>query len=101
MPRERGAAVVQVNGNTVRIQCEQEQLYGPPEVETRQFVFDVCLPADVSQQSCYEQIGEPILQNALCGFNSTLFAYGQTGSGKSFSVMGNDGNPGLIPRLTA
>jgi len=91
--------VVQVSGNTVRIQVEVDQLYGAPEVDTRQFVFDVCLGQDAGQDVVYEQVGDRVLQNALEGFNGTLFAYGQTGSGKSFSIMGNESNPGVIPRL--
>lgn len=100
LPRETGPAVVQVNGNTVRIQVDVDQLYGAPEVEQRQFVFDLCLAQELGQEALYEQVGLPIFQNILAGFNGTLFAYGQTGSGKSFSVMGPDSNPGVIPRLT-
>lgn len=29
----------------------------------------------------------------------TIFAYGQTGSGKTHSMMGNDKDPGIIPRI--
>lgn len=100
LPREKEIAVVEVNGNTVRIQVEIDQIYGAPEVEQRQFVFDLSFPSDTTQEVLYEQVGEPILTNALLGFNGTLFAYGQTGSGKSFSIMGPESNPGIIPRIT-
>lgn len=33
------------------------------------------------QNRIYEEIGKPILENALNGYNAALFAYGQTGSG--------------------
>lgn len=49
------------------------------------------------QWSVYEAIGEPILNNAEHGFNACIFAYGQTGSGKSYTMVGNEKNPGLIP----
>lgn len=101
MRRERAPAVVQVSGNTVRIQVDVDQLYGAPEAEQRQFVFDRCLGQDTGQDVLYEQVGQPILASTLEGFNGTLFAYGQTGSGKSFSIMGPENNPGIIPRLTA
>mmetsp|Transcript_32049 Transcript_32049/g.90145 ORF Transcript_32049/g.90145 Transcript_32049/m.90145 type:complete len:744 (+) Transcript_32049:214-2445(+) len=100
LPREKEVAVVHVNGNTVRIHVDVDQLYGAPEVEQRQFVFDLCLGQDTSQEALYDQVGEPILKNTLDGFQGTLFAYGQTGSGKSFSIMGPESNPGIIPRLT-
>eukprot|EP00440_Ansanella_granifera_P003540 gb/GFBE01003839.1/.p1 GENE.gb/GFBE01003839.1/~~gb/GFBE01003839.1/.p1 ORF type:complete len:767 (+),score=184.13 gb/GFBE01003839.1/:1-2301(+) len=98
--RETGPAVAQVNGNTVRIRVEVDQLYGDPEVDERQFVYDLCLSESTSQLELYQQVGTPILQNILSGFNGTLFAYGQTGSGKSFSIMGPEEDPGIIPRLT-
>lgn len=81
------------------IQVDVEQIFGPPVIEERQFVFDIGLGPDVSQDVLYEQVGARILQNSLDGLNGTLFAYGQTGSGKSFSVMGPDNNPGVIPQL--
>ena len=58
----------------------------------------------------YADIGAPLLDNALRGFNSCVLAYGQTGSGKTHTMMGGvDGHgrlqvadpaaAGLIPRL--
>lgn len=32
------------------------------------------------------------------GYPATVFAYGQTNSGKTFSMMGTDAQPGVIPR---
>ena len=32
------------------------------------------------------------------GFNSVIFAYGQTASGKTFTLSGNEDEPGIIPR---
>jgi len=40
----------------------------------------------------YKQYGEPIIDNLLKGFNSTVFTYGQTGSGKSYTMYGSDVN---------
>ena len=40
-----------------------------------------------------------IFTNALKGYDATLFAYGQSGSGKSYSVVGSDSNPGIVPRF--
>ena len=41
------------------------------------------------------------MQNALDGYNSTVFAYGQTGSGKTFTITGGSEryeDRGIIPR---
>ena len=32
------------------------------------------------------------------GINGTIFAYGQTAAGKTFSMFGNEQNPGVITR---
>ena len=38
-----------------------------------------------------------MLNNALAGFNCTMFAYGQTGAGKSYSFVGYGVNKGILP----
>ncbi|KAL4429576.1 hypothetical protein ABPG77_008625 [Micractinium sp. CCAP 211/92] len=69
-----------------------------------------------SQEHMFKVVGRPIVENALAGFNSTIFAYGQTGSGKTHTMLGrlDDGDltdpdspaalpdgAGLIPRTFA
>lgn len=41
-----------------------------------------------SQQTVFESVGLPLVENALMGYNSALIAYGQTGSGKTHSIFG-------------
>jgi hypothetical protein len=70
--------------------------------ESKDFTFDFCYGPDSEQNSVYLDLGQPMLKQALDGFNATVFAYGQTGSGKSFSMMGTDSDPnlkGIIPQL--
>lgn len=50
---------------------------------------------EVYQKSCFS-IVDNFLNN---GYNGTIFAYGMTGSGKTYSMKGDDYNPGII-RLT-
>ena len=38
-----------------------------------------------------------MLQNAMAGYNCTMFAYGQTGAGKSYSFVGYGVNKGILP----
>lgn len=53
----------------------------------------------VSQEDIFGKLGSNILNSAIEGYNGSLFAYGQTGSGKSFSVMGDQKNKGIVPRI--
>ncbi|KAF2343804.1 Kinesin motor domain, partial [Trinorchestia longiramus] len=39
-----------------------------------------------------------LIQSALDGYNATIMAYGQTGSGKTYTMIGEQGTPGIAPR---
>ena len=48
----------------------------------------------------FDDIAQPIIDQATKGFNGTIFAYGQTGSGKTYTISGEDNrNLGLIPLM--
>ncbi|KAJ5900044.1 hypothetical protein N7495_004788 [Penicillium taxi] len=51
------------------------------------------------QDNLFDDLGEPLLENAFGGYNNCIFAYGQTGSGKSYSMMGYGKEYGVIPRI--
>ncbi|XP_071755983.1 kinesin-like protein KIF16B isoform X2 [Centroberyx gerrardi] len=53
----------------------------------------------VSQEKVFRDLGSDVLKAAFEGYNACIFAYGQTGSGKSYTMMGNPGDAGLIPRI--
>ncbi|XP_052383429.1 kinesin-like protein KIF16B isoform X9 [Oncorhynchus keta] len=53
----------------------------------------------VSQEKVFKDLGSDVLKAAFQGYNACVFAYGQTGSGKSYTMMGNPGDAGLIPRI--
>lgn len=93
----------------------------PSFIASSPAVFDHAYGWDSAQSTLYEDLGKPIVEQALRGFNGTIFAYGQTGrfsvvinycsctcsslpffgagSGKTFSMMGDDASPGIIPLL--
>ncbi|RLN31631.1 hypothetical protein BBJ28_00015685, partial [Nothophytophthora sp. Chile5] len=65
------------------------------------FHFDSVIGMESRQEEVFDRVGRPCVQNALNGFNSTVFAYGQTGSGKTFTITGGAeryDDRGLIPR---
>ncbi|XP_034018775.1 kinesin-like protein KIF13B isoform X2 [Thalassophryne amazonica] len=78
-----------------------------PRNQPKVFAYDYCFwSMDNSQTDkfagqdvVFQCLGESLLDNAFMGYNACIFAYGQTGSGKSYTMMGSEEQPGLIPRL--
>ncbi len=75
------------------------------EGKRMEFKYDHALDETSSQTDVFNLIGKPICDQALSGFNCTIFAYGQTGAGKTFTMQGPDmASPayreqcGLVPR---
>ncbi|XP_033647450.1 microtubule-associated protein futsch-like [Asterias rubens] len=52
-----------------------------------------------SQELIYQELGTEVLNASFGGYNACLFAYGQTGSGKTYTMMGDEVDIGLIPRI--
>ena len=73
--------------------------------EKETITFDRIFPPCTPQAEVFEQVGIPLIEDVLTGYNGTVFAYGQTGSGKTYSMMGVDlydeARKGLIPRAAS
>ncbi|XP_029734785.2 uncharacterized protein LOC109400725 [Aedes albopictus] len=61
------------------------------------FVFDHIFDETVPTRELFEKVCRPIISSTLNGFNGTIFAYGQTSSGKTYTMMGEDSEPGVVP----
>ncbi|OLP93644.1 Kinesin-like protein [Symbiodinium microadriaticum] len=61
-------------------------------VKSKQFTFDSVFNStdpgmeEGSQAQVFQELGVPILENALDAYNGCIMAYGQTGSGKSYRL---------------
>ncbi|XP_040159233.1 centromere-associated protein E [Anopheles arabiensis] len=64
------------------------------------FVFDHIFDETVPTRQLFDTVCRPVILSALNGINGTIFAYGQTSSGKTYTMIGNDREPGVVP-LTA
>ena len=81
-----------------------------------QFRFDNCFHGEAgcsgwstaSQADVFKQYGHSMVDNAVEGYNCSLFAYGQTGSGKTYTMLGKvdsgfdlttNKDLGFVPRL--
>ncbi|XP_051982459.1 LOW QUALITY PROTEIN: centromere-associated protein E [Xyrauchen texanus] len=69
--------------------------------QTKSFSFDRVFSAEETTGQLYQDIAKPLVVSAVEGYNGTIFAYGQTSSGKTFTMMGSEHNPGVIPLAMA
>ncbi|KAH9080326.1 kinesin-domain-containing protein [Lactarius deliciosus] len=61
------------------------------------FNFDEILTGS-DNKSVYNAVARNHVCAAMDGYNAVVFAYGQTASGKTFTLSGDDDQPGIIPR---
>ncbi|XP_043104393.1 centromere-associated protein E isoform X2 [Puntigrus tetrazona] len=69
--------------------------------QTKSFSFDRVFSAEETTAQLYQDIAKPLVVSTVEGYNGTIFAYGQTSSGKTFTMMGSERNPGVIPLAMA
>ncbi|XP_060537450.1 kinesin-like protein KIF3A [Cylas formicarius] len=70
------------------------------EVHCRTFKFDHIFGPLSTQLDVYVKVAAPIVEQALTGYNGTIFAYGQTGTGKTYTMAGENNVAelrGIIP----
>ncbi|KAF5347688.1 hypothetical protein D9758_014863 [Tetrapyrgos nigripes] len=61
------------------------------------FTFNSILTG-VPNKPIYTTVAKSHVLAAMEGFNAVIFAYGQTASGKTYTLSGDDNEPGIIPR---
>ena len=76
------------------------------KLKPHNFTFDQAYwshdPGDshfTAQDKVFRDLGEDVVTQSYSGYNMCVFAYGQTGSGKTYTMMGSEGDRGLIPRI--
>ncbi|XP_034948147.1 kinesin-like protein KIF14 isoform X2 [Chelonus insularis] len=101
-------SIIKVKDSSIIVECDSSQ---------HEFIYDHCFVSysnterknHASQETVFNNMVLPLVQNAFEGYNVCLFAYGQTGSGKSYSMMGSESSflnsttlcedAGIIPRF--
>ncbi|KAE9026875.1 hypothetical protein PF011_g2320 [Phytophthora fragariae] len=71
-------------------------------VKRKTYTFDRVFGQYSTQKDVFTSVVRPAVDEALAGYNCTVFAYGQTGTGKTYTMQG-DLSPssemaGIIPR---
>lgn len=84
---------------------EPQIIVGREEANRKTFTYDYVYGPSSTQKEIYDELAAPLVNQFLCGFNSTILAYGQTFSGKSYT-MGSSNRPntseeelGILPRV--
>ncbi|XP_034948508.1 LOW QUALITY PROTEIN: kinesin-like protein KIF19 [Chelonus insularis] len=72
----------------------EKQKRGTP----RQYLYDLVLGEDSSQEAVYEGTTKSLVQDIIDGYNATVFAYGATGAGKTYTMVGSAEQPGVMVR---
>ncbi|XP_063985687.1 uncharacterized protein LOC135166895 [Diachasmimorpha longicaudata] len=72
------------------------------DVETKkrgetEYSFDYIFDQKSTNEDVFKATVLPVVEAAMRGFNGTIFAYGQTSSGKTYTMMGTQLEPGVIP----
>merc|ERR1719285_1453226 len=67
---------------------KQVQILIPDTDDVRVFKFDEVLWWQRDQTYCFRKIAQSVMEDAVQGFNATIFAYGQSGSGKTYTLFG-------------
>ncbi|KII86718.1 hypothetical protein PLICRDRAFT_163991 [Plicaturopsis crispa FD-325 SS-3] len=63
----------------------------------QEFHFDEILTGS-ENKPVYNAVARSHVCAAMDGYNAVIFAYGQTASGKTFTLSGDESQPGIIPR---
>lgn len=67
--------------------------------ETLQYSFNQVFAEDSSQEEVFCTCVQPVLTRFIeQRHNVTVFTYGPTGAGKTFTILGTNVQPGIIPR---
>ena len=94
--------IVRVLNNKMVILLDPYEYNGHNEVfknrnKEQHYAFDYAFDENINQEEVFNKTVLPLIDCVLDGFNCTIFAYGATGAGKTYTMFGNDNNPGLIP----
>lgn len=62
------------------------------------YEFKHIFTSHADQKEVFDHVAYPLIEDLLNGKNGLLFTYGVTGSGKTYTLTGEQNNPGIMPR---
>ena len=93
---------IRIMDNKMLVLMDPIEYNGPSTVfknRTREqtYAFDFAFDKYTSQLTVFENSTKFLIDGVVNGYNATVFAYGATGAGKTYTMLGNDNNPGIMP----
>lgn len=76
--------------------ANEEKVLGKNRSKEKQYAFDYAFDDSTQQLEVFKNTTMFLCDGVLNGYNSTVFAYGQTGAGKTYTMLGNEQNPGIM-----
>lgn len=64
-----------------------------------EYSFDWVLPETSSQTDTFRKSCPSMMRHFMSGGNALLFCYGPSASGKTYTILGDDKNPGVLPNI--
>ena len=70
----------------------------PNNIRTKEqtLAFDYAFDQFEGQEEIFSCTTKFLISGVTNGFNATVFAYGATGAGKTYTMLGNEENPGIM-----
>ncbi|KAJ9562431.1 hypothetical protein OSB04_007591 [Centaurea solstitialis] len=99
--KERGRDIVRVNNNkeVVILDPDLSKDYLDRiqnRTKERRYAFDHAFAPNSKNSDVYARSISSTIAGVVHGLNATVFAYGSTGSGKTYTMVGTEGDPGLM-----
>ena len=93
---------IRIMDNKMVILMDPIEYNGPSTVfknrnREQAYAFDFAFDKNASQNVVFENSTKFLIDGVVNGFNATVFAYGATGAGKTYTMLGIDNNPGIMP----
>ena len=93
---------IRIMDNKMLVLMDPIEYNGPTTVfknRTREqtYAFDFAFDKHSTQKFVFENSTKFLIEGVALGYNATVFAYGATGAGKTYTMLGDEGNPGIMP----
>ena len=93
---------IRIMDNKMLVLMDPIEYNGPTTVfknrnREQTYAFDFAFDKYTSQVTVFDNSTKFLIDGVVNGYNATVFAYGATGAGKTYTMLGNDINPGIMP----